>query len=100
MLTDRIDIFMCAPHNDLLSNREQNEAYCLANPDREYAVYFPDGGEVTLDISRLRKPATLTWLNILKSRWMDVRQISEGSKIKLACPSRDYWALLIKKSED
>jgi len=73
MLTDRIDIFMCAPHNDLLSNREQNEAYCLANPDREYTVYFPDGGEVTLDISRLRKPATLTWLNVLKSRWMDVR---------------------------
>ncbi len=96
LMTDRMDVFTCAPHNDLLSDRDQNEAYCIAHPGREYAVYFPDGGDVLLDISRLEKPAALTWLNILKSRWSQARPIRGQNKIKLACPSRDYWAVLIK----
>ncbi len=39
MLTGRIDVFACAPHNDLLSERAPNEAYCLAQPGKEYAMY-------------------------------------------------------------
>lgn len=99
MLTDRIDIVTCSPHNDLLSYREQNEAYCIANPGEEYAVYFPNGGQVTLDIRSIQKPAELTWLNILKSRWTDARPVREKRQIKLQCPTADYWAVLIKKSE-
>ena len=99
LLADRMDIFTCAPHNDLLSDKAQNEAYCLANPGKEYAVYFPDGGEVTLDISSLKKPAALTWLNILDCRWADVRHIAEGRKLTLQCPGRGYWAALVKKPE-
>jgi hypothetical protein len=99
LLTDRIDIFTCAPHNDLLSDRESNEAYCLANPGTEYAVYFPDGGEVTLDIGSLERPAELTWLNILTSRWSDAQPITERKNLKVTCPTRDYWAALVKKSE-
>ena len=41
MLLNEIDVFTCTPHNDLLSNRQENEAYCLANPGTEYVVYFP-----------------------------------------------------------
>ena len=98
-LTDRIDIFACAPHNDLLSDRESNEAYCLANPGTEYAVYFPGGGEVTLDIRALGKPAEITWLNILKCRWGDGQKMKGGNKLTLRCPSKDYWAVLIKPSK-
>lgn len=33
-LTDKMDVFTCGPHNDLLSDRKPNEAYCLAKPGR------------------------------------------------------------------
>jgi len=96
MLTDKMNIYTCAPHNDLLSNRESNEAYCLANPGAEYAVYFPNGGEVTLDISRLKKPATIRWLEVMKSRWLDAQRVEGKSKLTLRCPSQGYWAVLVQ----
>jgi len=96
MLTNEMDIFTCAPHNDLLSDRKPNEAYCLANPGKEYAVYFPDGGEVTLDTESLKKPVTVRWLDIMKCRWADAERIEAKSKLTLRCPSRGYWAVLIQ----
>ncbi len=96
LITDKIYIFNCAPNNDLLSDREYNEAYCLANPGKEYAVYFPDGGEVTLNISALKKSAAVQWLNIMKFEWSDTQNIEGKSKLKLKCPSQGYWAVLIK----
>jgi len=97
MLTDKMDIFTCEPHNDLLSDRDSNEAYCIANPGKEYAVYFPDGGEVTLNISSLNKPAKVQWLDIMKSQWTETKKIQSENKLKLSCPSKGYWAALIKK---
>jgi len=96
MLTDKMDIFTCARHNDLLSERKPNEAYCLANPGKEYAVYFPAGGEVTLDTESLKKPVTVQWLDIMKCQWTDAERIEARSRLKLRCPSRGYWAAFIK----
>jgi pimeloyl-ACP methyl ester carboxylesterase len=45
LLTDAMNVFVCEPRNDLLGDRSPNEAYCLAEPGRQYAVYFPDGGQ-------------------------------------------------------
>ncbi|UCD51658.1 MAG: hypothetical protein JSW27_03315, partial [Phycisphaerales bacterium] len=96
MLLGEIDVFTCAPHNDLLGDREENEAYCLANPGTEYAVYFPDGGEVTLEIGSLPPSARLRWLKIMKSEWMRAVPVKAGQKLRLTCPSKDYWVLLVK----
>jgi len=99
MLTDKMNIFTCQPHNDLLSDREDNEAYCMANPGKEYAVYFTNGGQVTLDISPLKKPAEVRWLDIMKSQWTITQQTENESKIKLSCPSKGYWAVLLKNHD-
>jgi hypothetical protein len=99
MITNKMNIFTCEPHNDLLSDRESNEAYCIANPDKEYAVYFPNGGEVTLDIDSLNKPATIRWLDIMKSQWTNTEQIKSESKLKLNCPSKGYWAVLVTNQQ-
>ena len=96
MLTDKMHIFDCAPHNELLSDRESNEAYCSANPRRVYAVYFPNGGQVTLDISRLKKTATIRWLEIMKSRWVHPQRVERKNKLTLRCPSKEYWAVLVQ----
>jgi hypothetical protein len=97
MITDRMNVFKCKPSNNLISDREDNEAYCFANPGREYAVYFPNGGEVTLDISAMNKPVTVRWLDIMKSKWSDSKRIKSKSKIKLSCPSKGYWAVLVRR---
>ncbi|MHC4544203.1 MAG: putative collagen-binding domain-containing protein [Planctomycetota bacterium] len=96
LLTDKMNIFMCAPNNGLLSNRKSNEAYCLAKPGAEYAVYFPNGGEVTLEVSALKKPATVRWLDIMKSRWLGTKRLEAKGKITLKCPSQGYWAVLVQ----
>lgn len=96
MLTDKMDIFSCEPHNDLLSDREDNEAYCIAKPGSEYAVYFTSGGEVTLDISAAKKKMVVQWLDIMKSEWREPEKVTERGKLKLSCPSKGYWAVLVK----
>jgi len=96
LLTDKMDVFTCEPHNDLLSDRQPNEAYCLANPGKQYAVYFPDGGEVTLDISAMKKSLTIRWLNIMTCQWSDAKRIEAKSRLKLRCPLSGYWAVLIQ----
>jgi hypothetical protein len=95
MLTAETDVFACAPHNDLLSNRTPNEAYCLASPGTEFAVYFPDGGEVTLDIRSLTRPATIRWLDISSSTWKETRTLKPGRTVTLSPPGKGHWAALI-----
>jgi len=82
--------------SEYISDRKPNEAYCLANPGTEYAVYFPDGGEVTLNIEAMKKPATVRWLDIMKCQWSSPKRIEGQSKMVLRCPSQDYWAVLIQ----
>lgn len=95
MLTDRMNIFRCQPHNDLLSDRQDNEAFCIAYPSREYAVYFPNGGEVKLNIANPRQ-VTLYWLDILRSEWKEPVICPDRSIITLKCPGQGYWAVLIQ----
>ncbi len=99
MITDKMNIFTCKPHNDLLSERDSNEAYCIANPGKEYAIYFPNGGQVTLDINPLKKTATVKWLDIMKSQWTKTERINSESKLKLSCPSKGYWAVLVTNDQ-
>jgi len=95
MLTDGMDLFNCAPHNELLSDREPNEAYCLAEPGKQYAVYFPDGGDVTVDISLLKGPAVIRWLKISTSEWKKREAVQGGRKATLHSPGKAHWAVLI-----
>ncbi len=107
MLTDAMDIFTCEPHNDLLENRSWNEAYCTANRGVEYAVFFPDGGNVLLDVSAASgRPLSVRWLDIRKCQWTSelapadtAAQIENGDHLRLITPTEEgYWAALIQAS--
>ena len=95
-----MDIFTCEPHNDLLSNRAENEAYTIANPGREYAVYFPKGGSVDVNLSSDgatdARTVTIRWLNIAKSEWTQEAEIPFGDSITLSALTEDHWAVLIQ----
>jgi hypothetical protein len=98
-LTDHMTIFECEPHNDLLRNRSWNEAYCTANPGVEYAVFFPDGGNVLLDVSAAGdKPLTIRWLAIRESHWAGEASVAANEEgfIRLVTPVEEgYWAALV-----
>ena len=100
MITGEMDVFTCEPHNDLLSNREENEAYTFANPEKEYAVYFPKGGSVDIDLSldekKDAKTVTIRWLNIRKSEWKKQEEIPFSESITLSAPTEAHWAVLIQ----
>jgi len=100
MITDEMDVFTCEPNNDLLSNREDNEAYVFANPGKEYAVYLPKGGSVDLDLNvnkqKDAKTVNLRWLNIRKGEWKKEQEIPFSSSITLSPPTESHWAVLVK----
>jgi hypothetical protein len=100
-LTAEFDLFSSEPHIDLLRQRSRNEAYCTAQPGVAYAVFFPDGGDVLLDVSAVDAHAVaIRWLEIRQSRWAGeatAAQLSEDKKaLHLRTPTEEgYWAALV-----
>ena len=97
ILTDAMNVFACAPHNDLLSERSPNEAYCLAEPGRQYAVYFPAGGAVRLDVSATPGTLQVRWLDVGRSAWQAPQTVAGGATLELRTPGQGHWAVLITK---
>ncbi|MEM7031344.1 MAG: hypothetical protein AAF629_17415 [Chloroflexota bacterium] len=99
LLTDSMHIFNCEPHNDLLTERSWNEAYCIANPGTEYAVFFPDGGDIFLDVTVLTGASfAVRWLDIRQSQWKPLESLNaENGRIRLVTPTEEgYWAVLVQ----
>ncbi len=65
LFCDAISPWECKPRQDLLRNREPDEAYLLANPGKAYGLYFPTTGSVDLDLGDASASGfTLHWINI------------------------------------
>jgi hypothetical protein len=99
MLTDSMHVFTCEPRSDLLSQREENEAYCFAEAGKQYAVYFPDGGEVKMDVSDVKGELMIKWLNIAKSEWSEEEKIASGDSLTLKAPGEGHWAALVQAQQ-
>ncbi|HUF64212.1 MAG TPA: hypothetical protein VMN36_19200 [Verrucomicrobiales bacterium] len=95
-----LDFVRTKPQNDLLSDRSPNEAYCLAEPGVQYAVYFPDGGTVTLDVSAAQGPLQVRWLDISRSASRDPQTVTAGPKLELRPPGKGHWAVLVNRVTD
>jgi len=93
MLTDSINIFKMEPATHLLGNREENEAFCIAIDDKEFAIYFTGKGDVTLNVPP--GEYEVNWLQIRSSHWGEL-SVMEFPAV-LSTPSDDQWAVLIKR---
>ena len=93
MLISEMDFFHHKPSNQTLSDREENEAYCLAADEKEFVVYFPANGEVTLNAPRGKYE--VKWLEISSSRWMETATIEFPGKLKT--PTDGMWAVLVRR---
>ncbi|MBL7187776.1 MAG: DUF4185 domain-containing protein [Phycisphaerae bacterium] len=61
----------------------------------EYAVYFPGGGEVKLDISPLKRPGTIRWLEISSSKWEKRQELKPAQSVTLGPPESGAWVALL-----
>ena len=95
MFTSEFDVFTVEPRNDLLTEREPNEAYCAAHPGEAYAVYFTDGGSVELDLTDANGAFRVRWLNILDSEWTDETEVQAGGSIELMPPGDGQWLAVL-----
>ena len=97
LLTAEFDIFNAVPDSQsrLLSNRSDNKAYLSYIPRRQYAVYFPNGGSVDLDLSEAAGQYVMKWIDIAQSRWAREETLEGGGTVTLSSPGTGHWAVWI-----
>lgn len=83
------------PANDLLRGRDENEAYLAAKPGEAYAIYFPDGGAVEVDLRKQSGEFDLRWVDIATGEWGPRSTLSGGGWARLQAPDSGHWAAAV-----
>jgi len=97
LLAEVFDFFRAVPgaeHRGLFG-RAPNEAYLTSVPNEQYAIYFPDGGSVELDLVEVPGSFTLRWLNIGESRWTPAQEVSGNARLELQAPAKGQWVAVL-----
>lgn len=99
MALEHLDIFKAEPNNHLLRERQDDEAYVAAVPGQQYVIYFPNGGDVRLDLKDADAALQVRWLEVLQSRWVgEWEEIAEDDFARLKTPGDGPWvAVLVAK---
>jgi hypothetical protein len=94
---EKLEYWKMSPHNDYV--RGSTEAYCLAEPGRQYLVYAPIGGSVRLDLRNFSGIFQAKWFDPRKGDYMGTKAVS-GAKIRsLSAPDGRDWVLIVTKTE-
>ena len=94
-LETRIKLWDVVPRLDLLSEREEDEAYLAAKPGELYALYFTDGGSVHLNLTAHPHPFTLRWIDIGTGVWGEETTVEGGKPAPIAAPGQGGWVAAI-----
>ena len=86
------------PRMDLLSEREDNEAYVAADEGEKYIIYFTHGGAVDLDLKAYDKPFILNWVSVNSGEWGVESTITGGNTETVAAPNQGGWFAVIRHS--
>jgi hypothetical protein len=94
MLSDGISFFEGESTNHQLSDREDDEAYAFAVEGKQYAVYFPNGGEVIIELPE-KNGYSIKWLDIIHSRWLNETAVEPARDLRISAPGSGPWSVLI-----
>jgi len=86
------------PANELLRDREPNEAYLAARPGAAYALYFTDGGMVGLDLAGAQGRLDVRWIDISTGEWAARTTLDAGGVVQVAAPGKGHWVAAIVKA--
>jgi hypothetical protein len=90
---DRVGLAAMAPTQELAST-----GYCLANPGREYLVYAPQGGAVTVDLSATTGEFSVDWYHPATDTTVTAGRVSGGARRTLDAPGAAAAVLYLKAS--
>ncbi|NQU24212.1 MAG: hypothetical protein HQ567_23265 [Candidatus Nealsonbacteria bacterium] len=85
--------------NELLTDREDDEAYLAARPGEAYALYFTDGGRVGLKLDDHAGPFQLRWISIATGEWGKEKTIAGGATVTIVAPPKGGWVAAITKRQ-
>ena len=108
LLEKRIRFWDITPKMDLLSDRSPNEAYLAARPGELYALYFTNGGSVTVDFSDAKGSFEVTWISVSNGIVVQksargayrplTKEIQGGRLVTIGAPYKGGWvAAIVKK---
>ncbi|MDI6451658.1 hypothetical protein [Anaerobaca lacustris] len=107
LLESRMKFWLITPQMELLSDRSPNEAYLAAKPGECYALYFTNGGSVSLDLTGAAGTFDITWISIAMGRIVESSQrggyrlmdktIEGGQIVTLQAPYKGGWVAAIVK---
>ena len=97
---DAVHVFRMNPRNDLLSQRVTNEAYCLAEPGRQYAIFFTGEGDgrAQIELAPSKRSFELRWLDIATSCWGQGATVSSPGDYVLKAPGSGHWVAVLTAS--
>ena len=78
---ERMNLAAAVPHGELAST-----GFCLADPGREYLVYLPQGGEVTVDLSAASGTLNTEWLHPVEASAFRAEPTAGGGRRTLMAP--------------
>jgi hypothetical protein len=87
----RLSLDRFVPRKDLVDN-----GLCLADPGREYVIYLPRGGGVTVNLGRANATFGATWYNPRTRTDEDAQMLAGGAPKRLIAPDTDDWVLHLK----
>jgi len=94
-LESLIKLWDVEPANHLLTDRAPNEAYLAARPGQAYALYFPNGGSVGLDLKDATGKYELRWIDIATGEWGKRDTITGGKVVTVTAPAKGHWAAAV-----
>jgi hypothetical protein len=98
-LESKIPLWSVHPANEMLTDRQTNEAYLSADPGRAYALYFPAGGEAGIDLGKVKGTFVVHWINVDSGEWGPVQEVQAGDNVTVTAPGSNNWAAAILKRE-
>lgn len=81
----------------LLTDRAQNEAYVIYKENSQYAVLFPTGGFVGLDLTGAQGHFLVKWFDISNCKWDSLSSVQAGKRVSLQGPSSALWIALVRR---
>ena len=100
LLESRMKVWKLEPQLVLLGERDEDEAYLRAEMGEKYAIYFPDGGEVQLDLRDAPGSFDGRWIDLDAGEWGESFALDGGGLVSIATPNNRGWvATLVRRTE-
>ena len=91
---NRMDLAACVPQNKLTST-----GYCLTNPGKEYLIYVPSAGKVTVDLSAAAGALAVEWFDPSTGKTTEAETTRGGAQRNFTSPFAGDAVLYMARSQ-